>query len=84
VGHDYVHRADGRDDEDRVDGAAKPESRELSARNELAGVWLPGVGEHVESLEEATLGMRVEVGGASVGGRRTAARRPSPSTRLCA
>src|SRR5690606_22236898 len=65
---DDVERADRFVGEDRGDRAAQPEPRELTAGDELAGVGEPGVGENVESFEEATLGMRVEVGNASVGG----------------
>jgi hypothetical protein len=96
VGLDDVDRTDWGDGEDRVDGAAEPESRELTigeelararepgigehletfeqaAFEELARAREPGIGEHVETFEQAAFGVRVEVGGASVGGRAIAA-----------
>lgn len=76
---DDVERADVRGGEDRVDGAAEPESRELTAREELAGVGEQlGVGEHVEAFEEATLGMRIEIGGVGIGVRFAMAQRHRP------
>jgi len=62
---DEVHRAERRANEDRVDGAAKPAARELTVGDELAGVGQPRVGEHVETFEQAALGMRIELGTAS-------------------
>ena len=73
VGLDDVDRTERCGGEDRVDGTAKPESRKLTTREELAGAREPGVGEHVETLEQAALGVRVEVGGVSVGGHAIAA-----------
>ncbi len=64
-----VDRANGEGGEDRVDGVAQPTPRELTVRDERAGIGQPGIGEHVESFEEATLGMDIEVGGASSSGR---------------
>ena len=51
MGLDDIDRAGTGDGEDRVDGAAKPESRELTAREELAGAGEPGIGEHVETFK---------------------------------
>ena len=62
---DEVDRAERCATEDRVHGGAKPAARKLTTGDELAGVRLPGVGEHVETLEQAALGMRFEVGAAS-------------------
>ena len=52
---------------ENVDGAAQPGARELTLQEEALGIGLPGVGEHVEALVEAQLGMRVELGGEAVG-----------------
>lgn len=67
LGLDDVERADRFPVEDCGDRAAQPEPRELTASDERAGIGEPGVGEDVETFEEATLGMRIEIGNASVG-----------------
>jgi hypothetical protein len=73
VGLDDIDRAGRGDGEERFDGAAEPESRELTVRGELAGAREPGIDEHVETFEQAALGVRVEVGCASIGDRAIAA-----------
>jgi hypothetical protein len=40
-----------------VDGAPERDSRECAVEHELAGGGLPGIGQHVEGLVQAALGM---------------------------
>jgi hypothetical protein len=60
---DAVGSGDGLACVDDSDGAAEPAARELTVVDEAAGAGEPGLGEEVESLVQATLGMGIEVHG---------------------
>jgi hypothetical protein len=64
---DAVGRSDGLAFVDGVNGAADPDAGQLSIVDESAGVRQPSIGEQVEALVQAALGMGVEVGGALSG-----------------
>ena len=61
---DAVGRGDGLAFVDGGNGGADPAPGQLSVVDECAGVRQPSIGEQVEALVQAALGMGVEVGGA--------------------